>query len=151
MSWRGVDRKRGNVVTCSVRVPDKKFLNFMLSSCASCRPYCKEKPVKGSRFKRAKAKPLPAYNYESQHIHLKQTGKQIFTRLMQLQSFHLDKIMLFGCGNKSWRIKGRLNFRHRASCILGQAFRYSPENAFYIFNQQIYFIIWYLLDRPSLI
>ena len=40
--------------------------------------------------------------------------------------------------------KGRwlyLTFRHRASCLLGQAFRYSPENAFYIFNQQIYFII----------
>ena len=34
-----------------------------------------------------------------------------------------------------------LTFRHRASCILGQAFRYSPENVFYIFNQQIYFII----------
>ena len=34
-----------------------------------------------------------------------------------------------------------LNFKHRASCILGQAFRYSPENASYIFNQQIYFII----------
>ena len=34
-----------------------------------------------------------------------------------------------------------LTFRHRASCILGQAFHYSPENAFYIFNQQIYFII----------
>ena len=33
----------------------------------------------------------------------------------------------------------------------GQAFRYSPENTFYIFNQQIYFIIWYLLDRASLI
>ena len=33
-----------------------------------------------------------------------------------------------------------LTFRHRASCILGQAFRYSPENAFYIFNQ-VYFII----------
>ena len=44
-----------------------------------------------------------------------------------------------------------LSFRHRASCILGQAFRYSPENAFYIFNQQIYFIIWYLIDRASLI
>ena len=44
-----------------------------------------------------------------------------------------------------------LTFRHRASCILGQTFRYSPENAFYIFNQQIYFIIWYLLDRASLI
>ena len=35
----------------------------------------------------------------------------------------------------------RLTFRHLASCILGQAFHYSPENAFYIFNQQIYFII----------
>jgi hypothetical protein len=34
-----------------------------------------------------------------------------------------------------------LTFRHRASCILGQAFRYSPENAFYVFNQQIYLII----------
>ena len=34
-----------------------------------------------------------------------------------------------------------LTFRHGASSILGQAFRYSPENAFYIFNQQIYFII----------
>ena len=44
-----------------------------------------------------------------------------------------------------------LTFRHSVSCILGQAFHYSPENAFYIFNQQIYFIIWYLLDRASLI
>jgi len=34
-----------------------------------------------------------------------------------------------------------LTFRHRASCILGQAFHYSSENAFYIFNQQIYLII----------
>ena len=34
-----------------------------------------------------------------------------------------------------------LTFRHRVSCILGQAFHCSPENAFYIFNQQIYFII----------
>ena len=44
-----------------------------------------------------------------------------------------------------------LTFRHRASCVLGQAFHYSPDNAFYIFNQQMYFIIWYLLDRASLI
>jgi len=36
---------------------------------------------------------------------------------------------------------GYLTFRRRASCILGKAFRYSPENAFYTFNQQIYFII----------
>ena len=38
-------------------------------------------------------------------------------------------------------VKDSLTFRHRASSMLGQAFRYSPENAFYIFNQQIYFII----------
>jgi len=31
----------------------------------------------------------------------------------------------------------------QAPCVLylGQAFRYTPENAFYIFNQQIYFIV----------
>ena len=29
-----------------------------------------------------------------------------------------------------------LTFRHRASSILGQAFHYSPENAFYIFNNK---------------
>ena len=45
----------------------------------------------------------------------------------------------------------KLTFRHRASCILGQAFHYSLENAFYIFNQQTYFINWYLLDCASLI
>ena len=43
-----------------------------------------------------------------------------------------------------------LTFRHRA-LYKGQALRYFPENAFYIFNQHIYFIIWYLLDRASLI
>ena len=37
-------------------------------------------------------------------------------------------------------IKHDLTFRHRASCIQGQAFHYSPENALYIFNQQIYFL-----------
>ena len=50
-----------------------------------------------------------------------------------------------------WRCNQLLTFRQRASSILGQTFRYSPENAFYIFNQQIYFIIWYFLDRASLI
>ena len=44
-----------------------------------------------------------------------------------------------------------LTFRHRASCIQEGAFCYFPENAFYIFNQQIYFIIWHLRDRASLI
>ena len=45
---------------------------------------------------------------------------------------------LLNCLNARFR---GLTFRHLASCIQGQAFRYSPENAFYIFNQQIYFII----------
>ena len=53
-------------------------------------------------------------------------------------------------GKPSVRVAG-LTFRHRASSVLGQAFRYSPENAYYIFNQQLYFIIWFLLDRASLI
>ena len=36
-----------------------------------------------------------------------------------------------------------LCFNLQVPCVLyiGQAFHYSPENAFYIFNQQIYFII----------
>ena len=44
-----------------------------------------------------------------------------------------------------------LTFRHRASSIEGQPFRHFPENAFYIFNQQIYLFTWYLLDDASLI
>ena len=43
--------------------------------------------------------------------------------------------------SRLFRPHASLTFRHRASCILGQAFHFSPENAFYIFNQQIYFII----------
>ena len=34
-----------------------------------------------------------------------------------------------------------LNLQAPRFFYIGQAFRYSPENAFYIFNQQIYFII----------
>ena len=44
-----------------------------------------------------------------------------------------------------------IKLQARRVLYIGQTFRYSPENAFYIFNQQIYFIIWYLLDRASLI
>jgi len=44
-------------------------------------------------------------------------------------------------GHGSTKQECPLTFRHRASSILRQASRYSPENAFYIFNQQIYFIV----------
>ena len=45
------------------------------------------------------------------------------------------------------------SFNLQAPCVLyiGQAFCYTSENAFYIFKNQIYFIIRYLLDRASLI
>ena len=45
-------------------------------------------------------------------------------RLSPLTRSHDSHIVLMG-GMK-------LTFRHRASCILGQAFHCSPENAFYI-------------------
>ena len=48
------------------------------------------------------------------------------------------QISVIGCQRREISL---LTFRHRASCFIGQAFRYSPENAFYVFNQQIYFII----------
>ena len=64
-------------------------------------------------------------------------------------SHYCDTILHMDWRNGFWEFP--LTFRHRVSCILGQAFHYSPENAFYVFNQQIYFIVWYLLDRTSLI
>ena len=49
------------------------------------------------------------------------------------------------------KVKKLFNLQAPSVLYIGHAFRYSPENVFYIFNQQIYFIIWYLLDRASLI
>ena len=42
-----------------------------------------------------------------------------------------------------WTSFPRPSINLQAPCIfyIGQAFRYTPENAFYIFNQQIYSII----------
>ena len=49
--------------------------------------------------------------------------------ITQLASyFELNCFVHFTCSKMSVC----LTFRHRASCILGQAFHYSPENAFYI-------------------
>ena len=36
---------------------------------------------------------------------------------------------------------GYIHLQAPSFLYIGQAFQYSPENAFYIFNQQIYFII----------
>jgi len=55
-------------------------------------------------------------------------------------TFHLNTLKTGLLNYLNARSRG-LTFRHRASCILGQAFRYSPENDFCIFNQQIYFVI----------
>ena len=64
--------------------------------------------------------------------------KKQCTNTRIVPNFNILRTGLLNCLNA--RSRG-LNFRHRASCIQGQAFRYSPENAFCIFNQQIYFII----------
>ena len=56
-----------------------------------------------------------------------------------LELYGIEKmfdVRIFKNGDKDFG----LTFRHRASYILGQAFYSSPENAFYIFNQQTYFI-----------
>ena len=82
-------------------------------------------------------------------ISLNSQGDSIVSLLSTLwdEDCKLRKSCLSNAGVQSvtvqhvrWNLR-RLTFRHRASCILGQAFHYSPENAFYIFNQQIYFII----------
>ena len=36
---------------------------------------------------------------------------------------------------------GKINLYAPCVLYIGQAFGYSPENAFYLFNEQIYFII----------
>jgi len=53
----------------------------------------------------------------------------------------MSKIIETNTLNTFSKTQAVLAFRHRASCILGQTFHYSPENAFYIINQQIYFFI----------
>ena len=71
--------------------------------------------------------------------------RQIDPSITQAFKFHL-------LPTTQWcSIYGYLNLQAPCVLYIGQAFRYSPENAFYIFNQQTYFIIWYLLDRASLI
>ena len=61
----------------------------------------------------------------------------IINQKRNCENINTLRTWLLNCLNA--RSRG-LTFRHRASCIQGQAFCYSPENAFYIFNQQIYFI-----------
>ena len=50
----------------------------------------------------------------------------------------LQEAMDLSLGNG---VNGYINLYAPRFLYIGQAFRYSPENAFYIFNQQIYFII----------
>ena len=79
--------------------------------------------------------PHPSHHYVQQQWLFKQRASIAGKILMQFRTeFRIIWI-------KSKDYVSLLTFRHRASCILGQAFHYSPENAFYIFNQQIYFII----------
>ena len=65
----------------------------------------------------------------------------------------LIKVCIIAVSHLGRVVKFKATINLWAPCVfhIGQAFRYSPEKAFYVFNQQIYFIIWYLLDRASLI
>ena len=46
-----------------------------------------------------------------------------------------------GTSQNNTNLKTNINFYAPRFLSIGQAFRYSPKNAFYIFNQQMYFII----------
>ena len=78
---------------------------------------------------------------------VKYTGQRSFCHtIWQVPEASFRKPLCFDITRRSAvRRKGLdpLAFNLYAPCVLfiGQAFRYSPENAFYIFNQQIYLII----------
>ena len=76
------------------------------------------------------------------------TSPILIQQLLQLMKLY--RLTVIQALNKLLRIYYRVNkclpldhFKLYASCVLyiGQMFRYSTENAFYIFNQQINFII----------
>jgi len=48
---------------------------------------------------------------------------------------------MFAMLSQKERMWEEINLKAPRFLYIGQAFRYSPENAFYIFNQQIYIII----------
>ena len=55
--------------------------------------------------------------------------------------FNVDIPLLIPPNDTEMILAGDFNFKAPRFLYIGQAFRYCPENAFYIFNQQIYFII----------
>ena len=104
------------------------------------------------------------HNKPAVWVHCSRSSKKIKWLIFFFFVWSLSRLLCHFC----LRCSRTLTFRHRASCILGQAFHYSPENAFYIqggsnmtgtnlyvnkckqsrsylnhlvFNQQIYFII----------
>ena len=83
-----------------------------------------------------------------------------YVTISQSQGRALPPFKLLQVGTKKWTdgkdaelmlfFEGCINLQAPCVLYMGQVFRYSPENAFCIFNQQIYFIIRYLLERASL-
>ena len=141
-------------------------LIFSLNSTAMCPPSCESQHIAQLQTPPRKCYvqyrpkiPLPARVIQTRNpsysVYIKGYYKRnrhfrccIENKLLMIQPKYLHGFVvhvfntlrtgLLNCLNA--RSRG-LTFRHRASCIQGQEFRYSPENAFYIFNQQIYFII----------
>ena len=70
-------------------------------------------------------------------LQVHQTKKEL---LHSMWKTHTSLSFLSFCRGHGLAIS-HLNLEVPRFLYIGQAFRYSPENAFYIFNQQIYFLI----------
>ena len=95
---------------------------------------------------------IPRRRDPKSHNASKWEGEDTLLRKRGHWNWHWSHLRILLTNFDRWQTETK-DINLQAPCVLyiGQAFRYSPENAFYIFNQQIYFIIWYLLDRASLI
>ena len=67
------------------------------------------------------------------------TAQNILLDVLQYSKTSTGKVPCVSAGYKEEARKAA--YLKPCFLYLGQAFRYSPKNAFYIFNQQIYFII----------
>jgi len=63
----------------------------------------------------------------------------ILSRTRQCVAY-ADDVLIRGRRVRAIEVVAQINLQAPCVLYIGQAFRYTPENAFYIFNQQIYFI-----------
>ena len=74
---------------------------------------------------------------------MKSVNLELHIRIVQFRAayyVHFSVLASFVSWNEEFD-SDAFNLQAPRFLYIGQAFRYSPENAFYVFNQQIYFII----------